>query len=376
LLSDGSMHVQIVKALYGLQESAKLWYNTLGLALVNMGFKRSNHDHALYFKESTKGFVFILVYVDDMLVAGDKDDVVSTKKSLEQEYAMQSSGLSPKSFDYVGVRVEYSEEEHAFRVSQPGMVKEITADVTTTEVLPCDVKLHQEIDDTLFKDVTKFRSELMKISYITKTRPDIKVAVGYLSTKMQSPTNGDWQKLLRVKKYLNGTKELKTRIKPMDEIQVYASADASFGPFKDGKSNTGCVITVGTPNAPVIAKSSKQKSVANSSTAAELTAFSTTLEEVLWLVELLNELDFSQGPVTVEQDNQSTMRLIEKGPSSSGRTKWLNIKHFWVTDHLKEGAVKLKYVTSLELIADGLTKPLGRKAFLAWRARILNYSEK
>lgn len=213
----------------------------------------------------------------------------------------------------------------------------------------------------------------MKTSYLCKTRPDIRVAVGYPATKMQAPTHGDWDKLIRVKKYLNGTKDFEMRIKPVDKIQVYASSDASFGPYKDGKSNTGMVVTVGYPNAPVIAKSSKQKSVANSSTAAELIAFSSTLEEVLWMVELLNELGETQDKVDIEQDNQSTMRLIEKGPTSTGRTKWLNIKYFWVNEHQKNGDFDVKYVPSLELLADGLTKPLGRKAFYRWRARILNF---
>jgi len=87
---------------------------------------------------------------------------------------------------------------------------------------------------------------------------------------------------------------------------------------------------------------------------------------------LLNELGIKQKSVEIEQDNQSTMRLIEKGPSSTGRTKWLNIKHFWVSEHLQNGDIKLRYVPSLELLADGLTKPLGKKAFLQWRSRILN----
>jgi len=104
-----------------------------------------------------------------------------------------------------------------------------------------------------------------------------------------------------------------------------------------------------------------------------LIAFSSTLEEVLWMVELLNELGFNQESVPIEQDNQSTMRLIQKGPSSTGRTKWINIKHFWVSEFLDEGKIRLNYMPSLDMLADGFSKPLGRRAFLLWRARILNF---
>jgi hypothetical protein len=376
LEEDGSMHVRIVKALYGLQESAKLWYVTLGKTLCSIGFQRSNYDHALYYKRVGAELVVILVYVDDMILAGEEQQVLQVKEQLVKVYAITSSELSPKEFDYVGIKVQYDGEDHAFLLSQPGMIHKVTNGITDQAELPCDVKLYQELDGSKLKNVTEYRSKLMELSYLAKTRPDIKVALGYLATKMQEPTIGDEAKLQRVKKYINGTKDFTLRIKSVDTIQVYASADASFGPFMDGKSNTGLAISVGFPNAPVIVKTTKQKTVANSSTAAELIAFSTTLEEVLWIVELLNELGFKQEPVEIEQDNCSTMRLIEKGPSSTGRTKWINIKQFWVSEHLTNETIKLKYVPSLDLLADGLTKPLGRKAFFRWRARILNQRQR
>jgi hypothetical protein len=43
------------------------------------------------------------------------------------------------------------------------------------------------------------------------------------------------------------------KLKPINVIQVYASADASYGTYKDGKSNTGSMITIGFPNAPIYA---------------------------------------------------------------------------------------------------------------------------
>jgi hypothetical protein len=370
---NGCMYVKIEKALYGLQESAKLWYETLGKTLTSFGLKRSNYDFALYYMHIGDELVLLLVYVDDILIAGKEEMVLRVKQQIESAYSINATKMSPRDFDYVGIKIKYDPEDHAFLLSQPGMVQKITKDITEESDLPCDVNLYQETNDTKYGDVTEYRSKVMEMNYLAKTRYDIKVALGYLATKMQEPTIGDVGKMRRLQQYIKRTKDLRLRIKPTENIQVYASADASFGPFKDGKSNTGLVLTVGFPNAPILAKSSKQKSTANSSTTAELIAFSTTLEEVLWTVELLNELGIKQNPVEIEQDNHSTMRLIEKGPSSTGRTKWINVKQFWVVEHLNEGNIKLKYVPSLELIADGLTKPLGRKAFFKWRARILNF---
>jgi Reverse transcriptase (RNA-dependent DNA polymerase) len=374
LTQNGSMYVRIKKALYGLQESAKLWYETLAKTLVDIEFRCSSYDEALFYKHVGGALVLVYVYVDDMLIAGHEDDVKMTVDGLRKSYKLQTSEMSPQTFDFLGMRVERDEKAKGqFWISQPGLINEVIAGTIETSWTPCDAKLYTEKDATLFTDVTLFRSLLMKIMYLSRTRPDVKVALGYLATRMQQPTIEDWQKLTRVVKYLNGTKHFRMKIKPVNSMQVYASADASYGPYKDGKSNSGIVVTVGYPNAPIIARSCKQKPVANSSTAAELIAFTSTLEEVLWIVNLLEELGFGQETVQIEQDNKSTMRLIETGPSSTGRTKWLNIKYFWVSEKRKEGAFETKYVESLKLLADGLTKPLGRKAFMLWRQRILNY---
>ena len=372
LEDDGSMIVQVTKALYGLQQSAKLWYETLMRSLIAIGFQRSNYDQAVFFKSIGDEKVIILVYVDDMLITGPKGEILKVKSEMEKTYTLKSSEVSPKEVDYIGMKIQYDQEDASFLLSQPGMISKVTAGVKGVSDLPCDKKLYQETDPEPFADVHKYRSQLMEMNYLAKTRIDLKVAICALATKMQNPTKGDYEKMLKLKRYINGTKDLKLRIKAVGEIQVYASADAAYGPFPDGKSISGVVLTIGTHNAPVYAKSGKQKSVANSSTASELIALSTSVEEVLWLTKLLDEMGFKQGPVEIEQDNQSTILTANKGPTSTGRSKWINIKHFWVKQHLESDDVRLKYVKSLDMLADGLTKPLVGEAFHRWRDRILN----
>ena len=93
-------------------------------------------------------------------------------------------------------------------------------------------------------------------------------------------------------------------------------------------------------------------------------------------MEFLREMGIEQKSVVMEQDNKSAITLAQKGPSGQGRTKWLNVKYFWVEEHIEQGAVVLKYVPSLEMLSDGFTKPLPREQFFAWRARVLNMSRR
>ena len=53
----------------------------------------------------------------------------------------------------------------------------------------------------------------------------------------------------------------------------------------------------------------------------------------------------------------STMALIEKGQSTSSRTKHINIRYFFVKDRVEAGEVIIKYLPTEEMVADILTKP-------------------
>ena len=87
-------------------------------------------------------------------------------------------------------------------------------------------------------------------------------------------------KLVRVMKYLQGTKDLTLCIEGSDGMQLRVSIDASFHTHPDGKGHTGVVVLVG--KGAVYCRSSKQKMVARSSTEAELIGLTDGLVQVLW----------------------------------------------------------------------------------------------
>ena len=75
-------------------------------------------------------------------------------------------------------------------------------------------------------------------------------------------------KLIRMMKYLNGTKELKLKLRADDLKVIKWFVDASFAVHPDFKSHTGAVMTFGKGAAQSIAR--KQKLNVRSSTEGEL----------------------------------------------------------------------------------------------------------
>ena len=68
LQPDGSMHVEIVKALYGFPESAKLWYEYMSQVLINAGYKKCTMEPCLFKKVlDNNKWSYVTIYVDDCL---------------------------------------------------------------------------------------------------------------------------------------------------------------------------------------------------------------------------------------------------------------------------------------------------------------------
>ncbi|GKB09585.1 retrotransposon protein, putative, ty1-copia subclass [Tanacetum coccineum] len=82
------------KSLYGLKESSRQWYKRFDVYIISNGFSRNNCDSCVYFKEFAPGmYIYLLLYVDDMLIAGkSKSEIKYTKGLLQKEFDMKELG--------------------------------------------------------------------------------------------------------------------------------------------------------------------------------------------------------------------------------------------------------------------------------------------
>ena len=54
----------------------------------------------------------------------------------------------------------------------------------------------------------------------------------------------------------------------------------------------------------------------------------------------------------------------------SQKTKHIDIRHYFIRDHINTKDIKLKYIPTMEIIANILTKPLARHAFELIRLKL------
>jgi len=258
------------------------------------------------------------------------------------------------------------------------LIEECPKDMNGIAATPASNNLFEVDEDAplLASDVSDlFHHIVAKLLYLSRrVRPDIQTAVAFLTTRVQSPNDGDYKKLGRCIKYLRDTAELKLTLEAEKGMSIARWwVDGSFAVHRDLRSHTGSVLSLG--KGAVIAQSSKQKLNTRSSTEAELIAVDDTMGNLMWTMNFLRSQGYSTG-TRLYQDNMSAMLLERNGKASSGkRTRHLNIRHFFVTDQIRNGNVAVVYCPTDDMVADVLTKPLQGSKFKKFRQLLLNSDE-
>ena len=80
------------KSIYGLKQAAKKWYEELANFLIQQNFMRSKNDYCLFSKNEKGKRLFVLSWVDDLVVAGSSLEAIEELKTLETKFKMDDRG--------------------------------------------------------------------------------------------------------------------------------------------------------------------------------------------------------------------------------------------------------------------------------------------
>ncbi|HVW99086.1 MAG TPA: Ty1/Copia family ribonuclease HI, partial [Candidatus Babeliaceae bacterium] len=228
---------------------------------------------------------------------------------------------------------------------------------------------------------TVYQSIMGELLYAANiSRPDIAFQVGRLCQYMSDPHEHQLQAAKRVMRFLSQTADdcllFGTNEINHGDSGATVFSDSDYAECKETRRSTsGCIVVY---NGDIIHWfSRKQKLVTLSSTEAEYVALGEAVKELLWCRSWLLEVYEGKelGPMTVYEDNQSTIRVAKNGELISQRTKHIDIRYHFIREHIDNGTVKIEWVESKEQLADILTKPLQGGALKYIRDKILCVSQ-
>lgn len=200
-------HVCLLKkAIYGLRQAPRAWYLELRSYLLLSGFTNAHSDTSLFIYHCGDSLLFLLVYVDDIIITGNSRSAVQSiitrltsrfsfkdLGSLHYFFGVEvtpyNGGLPLKQLKYIYDILERHNMLDAKVVSTP---------LSTSSVLSLS-------DGSTPTDTKESRRDIGTLQYLSLTRPYISLAVNKLAQFMHSPTVKHWQAVKRLLRYLKYT---------------------------------------------------------------------------------------------------------------------------------------------------------------------------
>nr|GEY14589.1 hypothetical protein [Tanacetum cinerariifolium] len=168
---------KVVKALYGLHQAPKAWYETLANYLLENSFQRGMIYQTLFIKKQKGDILLVQVYVDDIIFGSTNKELCTAFKKLMKD-KFQMSFMGELTF-FLGLQVK--QKEDGVFISQDKYVAKILRKFGFTDVKSAST--HIETDKPLLKDphgadvdVYIYRPMIGSLMYLISSRPDIMFA--------------------------------------------------------------------------------------------------------------------------------------------------------------------------------------------------------
>ncbi len=371
------MIFKLNKAIYGLIESAMLWYEHLKETLLSLGYTCLDADRGVFVRKTKHGRSTLCIHVDDILASSshpslERNLLEGLRRVYKEITLHEGNHLS-----YIGMAIDFDRDAGIVEVSQPGYIDELLKEYGVTKTFKSPTTNNFLSPDPGAKtiDISPNRHKVMQLSYLSgRSRPDLSFAISCLTHHLNAPTTDDERDTDRLLGYLKHSKDLKLRFHPTS-MSLRCYADASYAIHPDMRSHMGVVLCLGDgPNAPFLHKSAAIKTIVRSSTEAEIHALNELLSDCLHEADLLNELGHLQDPIIVYEDKEAAIKLLERpGTNYQTKSKHIKVRFASFKEHLDREFVVLKHCPTEDMLADIHTKPLSGSRFFLLRDRLMGH---
>ena len=267
---------RLKRSLYGLKQAGRTWNKTLDRSLTSLGFTRLDAETCLYvFKDQAGNLCFLVVYVDDLLLAANSRAFMNTiKKRLAEKFKMRDLGAA----SYIlGMEIKRNRSRRTISLSQKRYIETVLgrygmADckpVWTPMVANQRVSAEDPHDNRILHNIdingkkVAYASVVGSLMYaMLGTRPDIAYAVGVLGRYSANPKACHWDMAKRVLRYLKATREMKLTYDGGDvntDMHFHGFSDADWSGDGDTSRSTSGYVFIS--NGGAIGWASKRQSI-------------------------------------------------------------------------------------------------------------------
>ena len=375
-IEKGKEHMvcKLKRSIYGLKQASRQWYLKFNDTIVSFGFKENTVDRCIYLKVSGSKFIFLILYVDDILLAtNDLHLLYKTKRFLSNNFEMKDMGEATY---VIGIEIFRNRSQGMLGLSQKSYINKVLERFRMQNCSASPVPIQKGDKFSLMQcpqnDLERKQMETIPYASVVGslmyaqicTRPDISFAVGMLGRYQSNPGLDHWKAAKKVLRYLQGTKEYMLTYRRSDHLEVIGYSDSDYAGCVDTRKST-CGYLYLLAGGAISWKSVKQSVIATSTMEAEFVACFEAMVQAKWLRNFISGLgivDSIARPLKIYCDNSAAVFFSKNDKYSKG-AKHMELKYFAVKEEVQKQRVSIEHISTNLMIADPLTKGLPPKTF-------------
>ena len=361
---------RLLKSLYGLKQAPRAWFERFSTQLLHISFQASLADSFLFILKQGPHVVYLLIYVDDIVMTGNNPKLLSSLIT-QLSTTFELKDLGPLSY-FLGIQITRTSK--GLFLSQAKYAQDLLLKVNMVSSklarTPCAPNSRlTPIEGSLLSNPHDYRSLVGSLHFLTFTRLDLSFAVQQVCQFMSAPTDVHLVTAKRILQYVTGSLHQGIFLQPGSlSLAALSDSDWAGDPF-DRRSITGYIVYLGCN--PITWCAKKQETVSRSSTEAEYRALAITAVELSWLRQVLKDLGiFLPFSPKLWCDNVSAL-TIASNPLFHARTKHVEVDYHFVREKVLRKDLQVKYITTDDQLDDVFTKSLPTSRFIFLRSKIL-----
>uniref|UniRef100_A0A2N9EX53 Reverse transcriptase Ty1/copia-type domain-containing protein n=1 Tax=Fagus sylvatica TaxID=28930 RepID=A0A2N9EX53_FAGSY len=299
------------KSIYGLKQAPRAWFERFTGQLLQFGFVASTTDYSLFIYRTKTTIAYLLLYVDDIVLTSNTptffDQLIQHLSSV-----FELKDLGPLHYFLV---IQVPRDSVGLNLSQAKYA---------TALLHKHNMFHTKPISTPCTPNTRLFLHSGALHYLTFTRPDLSFAVHQVYQYMASPT-----------------------LFILWQLREFSD---------DRRSTFGLLVYLG-PN-PITWSAKKQLTVSRSSTESEYRALALASAELCWLQTLLKDLGVFISTAPILWCDNIFALVIAFNPVFHARTKHIEVDFHFVRERVLRKDLAVKFVSTLDQLADIFTKSL------------------
>lgn len=207
LKEDNDYVCRLNRSLYGLKQASRCWYMKFTNLMKEKQFQCSESDNCLFIKHSNTTITYLLLYVDDLLVASsDNKEIDIVMKDVEREFEMsvQENGL------FLGMKITHDHDKRELSIDRRHYIDKLLIKFNMYECKPVRTPIEHclklKVTENCIKATKPYKEAIECLMYLTThSRPDICYAVNLLSRYQINHTDTYWEYVKRIMRYLKYT---------------------------------------------------------------------------------------------------------------------------------------------------------------------------